>query len=948
MKFNYRKICGYYMLPTSLFILLPLYVCLLSSNFSFAQTVNSSPWQVNGWNIETPAIQTGIRTVCKSPQITGIIKDDFLVNDDTSACTGSNQRHSAIATDELGNFVIVWHDDRNGDADIYGQRYNSNGDTIGLNFRINEDAGSEIHWYPAAVMKDSGDFVVVWGDKRSGEWDIYGQRYDAFGQPLSHNFKVNDDATFEWQKFPAITLNHAGDFVIVWQDERNGYREIYCQRYDSNGDSLGANFRIDGKTGYAWQLHPAIAMDSLGNFVVVWMDCTSGDWDIWARMFDYNGVPLDSSFKVNDNMGVTDQEWPSAAMDNNGNFVLTWRDERYGNGDGDIYGQMYNSSGTPIGANFPINTGSGNAWQWPFAIGMDPSGNFTVAWHDNRYGNYDIWAQRYNELGNAIGNNFKVNDDTGANTQYSPACAVDEAGNIFITWFDDRTGDDDIYVQRYDSSGGTMGPNFRANDNKGMAMQEWTSITMDPSGGFVITWTDRRNDPGDIYGQRYNASGDTLGSNFRINTDSVGNWQHYSLVAIDSSGNFVVVWEDLRNMRPDVYCQRFNASGTPTGPNFRVNEDTTMGMYIPASPSVSMIPSGEFVVVWIHAGMADPEVWGQRYDASGNALGGNIKVNDDAPGALQYFPSVAVDNSFNFVVVWEDGRNGHADIYAQRYDSNGDTLGSNFRVNLDNGTTHQYQASVMMNSAGDFVVMWQDQRNGLLDIYAQRYDASGNALGSNFIVNDDTPGSSLHYYPSGAVDDSGRYVIVWTDFRNPDGDVLAQKYYADGTPWGSNVRINSDSIYYNHQWANLRSVATNAGILAFTWMDNRGREGWDIYAKVTDWDIIGVQEAQNVAVGFALHCYPNPFSKIAHVKFQIPHSKYQGKGQKEKGKSIELKIYDATGRLVRRFDYPTMRQSNQFIWNGADEYGHQVPAGVYFVQLQTQEKSITEKIIRIE
>ena len=66
--------------------------------------------------------------------ITGIIKDDFVVNDDTTA--GYFREAPAVAMDATGNFVICWEDKCNDldNPDIYAQRYTSSGDPSGSNF----------------------------------------------------------------------------------------------------------------------------------------------------------------------------------------------------------------------------------------------------------------------------------------------------------------------------------------------------------------------------------------------------------------------------------------------------------------------------------------------------------------------------------------------------------------------------------------------------------------------------------------------------------------------------------------------------------------------------------------------------------------------------------------------------------------------------------------------
>ena len=69
---------------------------------------------------------------------------------------------------------------------------------------------------------------------------------------------------------------------------------------------------------------------------------------------------------------------------------------------------------------------------------------------------------------------------------------------------------------------------------------------------------------------------------------------------------------------------------------------------------------------------------------AGNAVGANLKANDNTGSAYMGYPAVACDSAGNFVVAWEDGRNpNETDIYAQRFDLNGARLGGNFRVNSD-------------------------------------------------------------------------------------------------------------------------------------------------------------------------------------------------------------------------------------------------------------------------
>ena len=60
---------------------------------------------------------------------------------------------------------------------------------------------------------------------------------------------------------------------------------------------------------------------------------------------------------------------------------------------------------------------------------------------------------------------------------------------------------------------------------------------------------------------------------------------------------------------------------------------------------------------------------------------------------------------------------------------------------------------------------------------------------------------------------------------------------------------------------------------------------------------------------------------------------------------VSIQIYNTLGRLVRQWDHRTMRQGNQILWDGADDFGRVLPSGVYFVKIETGSYSKTERVV---
>jgi hypothetical protein len=374
------------------------------------------------------------------------VGSEFQVNSFTS----NDQENPRVAADASGNFVVVWTSrsvDGSGDG-VSVQRFTSAGTKLGTEFVANTYTTND-QSVPQVAVQPNGNFVVVWQSDNNQDGDddgIFGQRFDSTGAQVGTEFQVNT-FTSGHQENPAVAVDPAGDFVVVWEGPYAGDHAIFGQRFDSTGATVGTEF-IASTVGHRLKEKAQVAMDATGNFTVVWEnhDFDGSGEGVAAQRYDNTGAPVGTEFQVN-TYTTDDQEHTAIAMDAAGNFIVVW--DSYGQ-DGSkegIFGQRFDSSGARVGTEFQANTYTTNEQEDP-SVAMDAAGNFVVTWYSGcgdygsgyggscagQDGNDDgAFGQRFSSTGARLGTEFQINTYTTDN-QTDPKVAMQPRGNFVVVW----------------------------------------------------------------------------------------------------------------------------------------------------------------------------------------------------------------------------------------------------------------------------------------------------------------------------------------------------------------------------------------------------------------------------------------------------------------------------------------------------------------------------------
>ena len=784
-----------------------------------------------------------------------------------------SQNYPTVATLPDGGYVIAWiSSGQAGDANggIWFQRYDASGRkvsadglTLGAEEVLVNSTTAGLQYYPDITVLPDGKFVVVWnsydGQDGSGE-GVYSRLFGADGAAIGAEVLV-PVTTAGRQADPIVTALGSG-YVISWASSQgpgdaSTYR-VYAQRFDGNGNFVGWDGAGNGNTRTETLINTSTTGEQGWPNQVVLADGrllmlygsrhVDGSVDIFGKLYNTDGSVATGEFRISQ-YAPSEQIWPTATVLEDGRVVVSW--SSYGQ-DGDAYGvfaRVLTPGGVPVGNEFQVNTYAGGSQSnGPVREGSQISalsdGGFLVAWHSADNNGAGVFYQRFDAEGDKVGGEVMANTGNYIGDQYVPQIRAFEGG-FQLAWHS-TNGDGDgwaVHQKTYvlEDAIVRIGGENLVNTTTGFN-QRLPQVVTDDDGSYVVVWQSQTTyNGGDgsgwgLIGQRFNADGSKAGAEFIVNTTTAGDQPYdnsWQLTRLED-GRFVVVWGAYNQSGDSDYVsvgQIFNADGSKSGGEFRLNQ-TTAGEQI--YPAISGLADGGFVAVYRGYSMnggSSYDVFFQRFDAAGLKVGAETRVSvadsvNTADGSEHQGRVIGLADG-GFVVLFQDsGNDGSGEgLYARRYDASGALVGgtnangaaaaASWRVNLqtDYDQYQKYNSMVALPDGG-FVITFSSgnsDQSGLA-VWAQVYNADGTLRAPQFRVNGAQYGTQAD--PSIAVLADGSFVVVWISEQvdASDGqDVYAKRFAADGSVLNEEFIVDTIHDVGNQRWPSV--AATQDGFI---------------------------------------------------------------------------------------------------------------------------------------
>ncbi len=786
-----------------------------------------------------------------------------------------DQRNSAVAAIPLGapsygvQSLMVWEDRRGGDADIYGARISSDAGVLDPGgFPICTAPGDQLLPDVAArVSTFERDYIVVWEDRRDGDADVYGTTVGSDGVVGSGGAPAGGFALSTGagdQTNPAVDALFTTGFLlsqplVVWEDTRSGVSAIRGCRL--SGTSLrdgaadtGGLLISQGLIGTAITPDTASLVSPVAGHVVVYH--YQNQQRIHETVVDKDGVVT----FVGSSQSSAYLARPTVAA-TSGVFLVAWQKDYPG------FVTAHNIEGE-------LRTWSGISSSWsPTLLSLCTENRdqlvpqaalngseFVVVWQDHRSTPFShVYGARVTNTGVIRDpNGVLYTSGTGEVYGYEP-CVASAVSFPMTHWtlgwsnWRDTTTDHEIVAASFRNATRVTLPNAFGL-SKAANRQMHFDLAFDGQ-YWMGVWEER----GELRAGRVDpATGPVDGSG-----RSLGAGTRPSIGWLD--GVYLLTYIEGGNCK----YRRLDPSGVPVEPT-GVALGSGLDAYDGGTALAAIGPQA--LVVWVGATY---RIWGARIDREGTVHSPGAFLVCNVPGQ-QSFPDVA-EGPDGFLVAWTDDRlNNDRNIYGMRIESDGDPLDlAAGGLPICNASGAQEDPAVAWNGLS-YLVAWQDRRVndplGRADIYGTPVGLNGAVTYANGLALVADPERSEGAPAIGG--GLGEWWLAWSDY-SLDPASFSWKYDLRGRRLNNNLQLVESMILATNTGVFPEAIAAGRTHLAFAYRRQNPESPWNWsprgFVRFVGDPVTGVDQPPAARATILLSpARPNPFNPRTTLFYELP------------------------------------------------------------------------------
>ena len=426
-----------------------------------------------------------------------------------------------------------------------------------------------------------------------------------------------------------------------------------------------------------------------------------------------------------------EQAIPKIATCPNGDtYIASFSSE---SGNYNVRMQRLNAQGVPQWTTngILISDNPQDSWLTDWDMTADNANHAILVFPDIRNGGANVVAYRISPTGSFVWGDDGIVLSTG-DGNYSPKVTATAAGNAIVAW----PQEDVIHVQKISPTGSLpWGSGGIILSQTGITFS-WPQLLPVGTDEFILKYfQDSGTFPAitrHVYAQKYDASGSPVWSSPTVVSDQGGisAWTQIFPFVNDGSDGFYICWHDDRdnNMLASTWVHHISNAGAPL---FQANgvEASTLGDRNHYYPYLDLPPGSSDVFVFWNEMSANQNlrgIYGQKLSSAGSRLWATtgqvfieISSTDVLPDGVRHSPT-------DVVVFYEESVGGSDyQLKAMRVDADGDYVWTPSSKTICSVASAKIHTEVNNFAGNQWILSWEDDRNGQSDIYAQNIQLDG-------------------------------------------------------------------------------------------------------------------------------------------------------------------------------------------------------------------------------
>ena len=250
--------------------------------------------------------------------------------------------------------------------------------------------------------------------------------------------------------------------------------------------------------------------------------------------------------------------------------------------------------------------------------------------------------------------------------------------------------------------------------------------------------------------------------------------------------------------------------------------------------------------------------------------------------------------------------------------------------------------------------------DGMIDLSFDRFFRTGFGHTLHILITTDSWATSTELFGLGYLDGSEEWVREVIQLNEYSGQVIELGFHSnDNGQWASGVALDNLSIGVIPSWISSNSMGYAEYLQSETIDFTIDTEGMDLGIYYRSIVVENVQTLEKDTVDLHLTLgestvmvdeemlpndfnlfqnHPNPFNPQTTIRFTIPSTQ-----------NASIAIYDMMGRTIRKVNMDGLLPGiHQFKWDGKNQRGSSVSAGIYLYKLSTLNFSMTRKMILLK